>query len=64
MTLISALLSLLIGAAFGVLTVGLMSAKTCDEKYREGWQKGYAIGFSAGTEKADREREKSNEPNQ
>ena len=63
MTLISALLSLLIGAAFGVLTVGLVSAKTCDEKYREGWQKGYAIGFSAGTKQIEREK-KSDEPNQ
>jgi hypothetical protein len=64
MTLISALLILLIGAAFGVLTTGLVSAKNCDEKFREGWQRGYAIGFSAGIEKADREGEKSNEPNQ
>lgn len=64
MTLISALLILLVGAAFGVLTTGLVSAKSCDEKYREGWQKGYAIGFSAGREKVDREGAKSNEPNQ
>ena len=64
MTLISALLILLIGAAFGVLTTGLVSAKNCDEQFREGWQRGYAIGFSAGRETADREGEKPNEPNQ
>ena len=64
MTLLSGLLILLIGAAFGVLTTGLVSAKNCDEKFREGWQKGYAIGFSAGSRKAGREGGKSNEPNQ
>lgn len=63
MTLISALLSLLIGAVFGVLTTGLVSAKNCDEQFREGWQRGYAIGFSAGTKQIEREK-KSNEPNQ
>lgn len=64
MTLISALLILLVGAGFGVLTTGLMSANSYDEKFREAWQRGYAIGFFAGRETADREGEKSNEPNQ
>lgn len=64
MTLISALLILLIGAAFGIFTTGLVSAKKCDEQFREAWQRGYAIGFSAGSEKANREGEKSDEPNQ
>ena len=72
MTLISALLSLLVGASFGVLTAGLMSANSYDEAsreghrkgYVEGWLKGYNAGHSEGKENGRKEGGKSNELNQ
>lgn len=68
MTLISALLILLIGAAFGILTAGLMSANSYDEALREGhrkgWLVGYTAGYSEGKENGRKEGEKQDEPNQ
>ena len=68
MTLISALLILLVGAGFGVLTTGLMSANSYDEALREGhrkgWLEGYTAGYSEGKEDGRKEGEKLNEPNQ
>ena len=68
MTLISGLLSLLIGATFGVLTTGLMNANSYDEALREGhrkgWLEGYTAGYSKGKENGREEGEKSNELDQ